>query len=141
MGAVRVTFIKWIHEIYTMNADGSGVTQLTSNGDDDKAPTWSPDGTKIAFGSIRDGKPAVYVMKADGTARINFHKTTKGYGIAPSWGLGVRAPRCLLSGSPPVSTDYRSVEPVSKASYPKTGSNQAKGPYTGRSLCRLPVVV
>ena len=36
-------------EIYVMNADGTNVRQLTSNGDFDSAPAWSPDGTKIAF--------------------------------------------------------------------------------------------
>jgi len=36
-----------------MNADGSAQTRLTSNGDWDDYPAWSPDGTKIAFWSDR----------------------------------------------------------------------------------------
>ncbi len=36
-------------EIYTMNADGSGVRRLTNNPRDDSDPDWSSDGTKIAF--------------------------------------------------------------------------------------------
>ena len=37
-----------------MNADGTGQTRLTNNGPT-TAPAWSPDGTKIAFASNRDG--------------------------------------------------------------------------------------
>lgn len=54
--------------LYSMNSDGSGLKQLTftkaSNGD----PAWSPDGSKIAFGSNRDGThPNIYIMNADGS--------------------------------------------------------------------------
>jgi Tol biopolymer transport system component len=54
-------------EIYTMNADSSGVTRLTNSSGADNYPTWSPDGTKIAFASNRDGDYEIYVMdSADG---------------------------------------------------------------------------
>lgn len=35
-------------EIYVMNADGSGVVQLTHNEHDDVHPSWSPDGLQLA---------------------------------------------------------------------------------------------
>ena len=54
-------------EIYTMNADGSGVRQLTRNSDDDGLPDWSPDGRRIVFDSDRDGDAEIYVMNADGS--------------------------------------------------------------------------
>jgi Tol biopolymer transport system component len=55
-------------EIYVMNADGSGVTQLTNNLATDCQPAWSPDGKRIAFLSTRDGVDSeIYVMNADGT--------------------------------------------------------------------------
>ncbi len=57
--------------IYVMNADGSNVTALSPEGVDDTAPTWSPDGRKIAFVSQRDGNREIYVMDANGQNVIN----------------------------------------------------------------------
>jgi Tol biopolymer transport system component len=37
------------NELYLMNPDGSGLTQLTSNDVDDQDPSWSPDHTRIVF--------------------------------------------------------------------------------------------
>jgi Tol biopolymer transport system component len=54
-------------DIYVMNVDGSGVTQLTNGPAIDADPDWSPDRTKIAFTSNRTGNGDVYVMNADGT--------------------------------------------------------------------------
>ena len=42
-------------EICAMNADGTGLTNLTNNSAGDWIPAWSPDGSQIAFASGRDG--------------------------------------------------------------------------------------
>lgn len=62
------------YEIYTANADGSGLAQLTRHSPlsfDEPAvnasPAWSPDCSEIAFLSNRDGPWRIYVMNADGT--------------------------------------------------------------------------
>ena len=53
-------------DIYTVNADGTSLTNLTPNPAMDRFPSWSPDG-KIVFSSDRSGKDEIYVMNADGT--------------------------------------------------------------------------
>jgi Tol biopolymer transport system component len=56
-----------IGDIYVMNADGSEQTQLTREGNG--PPVWSPNGSKIAFFSGRDGRGRfqdLYIMNADG---------------------------------------------------------------------------
>ena len=70
-----------------MNADGSGLRKLTSNGRIDTQPAWSPDGSKLAW--VRDFKfiqqgcckmtgAEIWVMNADGTGKHRFHLGTGG---------------------------------------------------------------
>lgn len=54
-------------EIYSMNADGTNQTRLTTNSATDQFPDWSPDGTKIAFATDRNGNFEIYTMNADGS--------------------------------------------------------------------------
>lgn len=53
-------------EIYVMDADGSGQTNLTMDPSDDNEPWWSPDGERIAFVSLRDGSVNIHIMNAQG---------------------------------------------------------------------------
>ncbi len=57
-------------EIYVINVDGTGLTNLTNDpAFDGWRPAWSPDGSQIAFFSTRDDpiNDEVYVMNADGS--------------------------------------------------------------------------
>ena len=77
-------------EIYVRNADGSSPVMLTTNhGGPDHSPSWSPDGTMIAFHFISHTRrssvdiPGVYVVNADGSDPVQ----PSGYGpeLSPSW--------------------------------------------------------
>lgn len=58
-------------EIYIINPDGSGLTNLSNNPAHDHSPAWSPDGSKIAFRSRRgEGFYNLYVMNADGSSEV-----------------------------------------------------------------------
>ena len=66
-------------EIYVMNADGTGLTNLTNNAAGDWIPVWSPDGSQIAFASGRDGiSTEIYVMNADGTSQTRLTSNSAG---------------------------------------------------------------
>ena len=53
--------------IYVMDANGKSLKRLTYNAAVDTRPTLSPDGTKIAFESHRDGNGDIYLMDATGS--------------------------------------------------------------------------
>lgn len=63
------TRISGVDQVFLMNADGSGVRQLTFTTEANRTPVFSPDGSKIAFQSERDGNREIYVMDADGTSQ------------------------------------------------------------------------
>jgi Tol biopolymer transport system component len=67
-----------------MNANGSGATRLTNNTVIDTWPTWSADGTRIAFTSNRDGNYEIYVMSAGGSG-VTRLTTAPGLDFEPAW--------------------------------------------------------
>ena len=75
-------------EIYKINADGSAQTSLTNNSfADERAPSWSHDGSKIVFSSDRDCLRScyeLYTMDADGSnvTRLTNNRTSLN---APVW--------------------------------------------------------
>jgi len=62
----------------------STLVRLTNNKAMDGEPVWSPDGSKIAFWSNRDGKNDIYVMDADGS---NVKRLTNNLSddVGPRW--------------------------------------------------------
>jgi len=56
-------------EVFVVNADGSGVRELSRDPASATGPVPSPDGESIAFTSTRHGNREVYIMGADGSAQ------------------------------------------------------------------------
>jgi len=70
-----------------MDAEGSNPVRLTDNPAYDAYPAWSPDGTRIAFHSWRDGNWEIYVMDADGSNPVNVTDNPSG-DYSPAWSPG-----------------------------------------------------
>ncbi|HEU4823001.1 MAG TPA: hypothetical protein VFS97_06215 [Nitrososphaeraceae archaeon] len=89
----KIAFLKGVNgesefdEIFVMSADGGEQTLLISNDEyvQTRHPTWSPDGQKIAFSSLRediDDREGIFVMNvADGDSNV----TRLIDGVQPSW--------------------------------------------------------
>jgi len=80
-------------DVFVMNEDGSGIQNLTNHPAIEGRhpeyvwpgrPAWTPDRSKIAFTSDRDGNGEVYLMDADGSNQVNLtnHPAND---MAPTW--------------------------------------------------------
>jgi TolB protein len=80
------------YQIYTCNIDGTNETRITHSSTDDVNPSYSPDGSKIAFQSSPDGfnttesvpTSEVNVMNSDGSNRIQL-TNNECYDAYPKW--------------------------------------------------------
>lgn len=52
--------------IYTVPSTGGDARQITSGGSYNTTPIWSPDGSKIAFGSNREGSMDIFIVDSKG---------------------------------------------------------------------------
>jgi len=80
----RIVFSSGTEDVYTVNADGSGLKRLTRSEDLEFDPTWSPDGRAIAYRHQRDFESPIdiFVMDAGGS---HPRKLTGSEGLA-DWG-------------------------------------------------------
>jgi TolB protein len=78
--------------LYTVRADGSGMTELTENldGTDSDDPSWAPDSSRIVFSHVPPGSSEgadLYVVDARGGPARRIAVTDLSES-APSWGAG-----------------------------------------------------
>jgi TolB protein len=78
-------------DIFTIDAEGGEPVQLTQNQGNNEAPTWSPDGSLIAFSSTREGKSRIFVMTAYGTDQRRL-LSMPGAQTNPKWSPNVLNP-------------------------------------------------
>ncbi len=89
---------------------------------ENQSPVVSPDGSRIAFLSNRDGQPDVYVMRADGTKVTRLTRSAD-HESAPYWSADSRQLRFAVSGKDSSRIDSIDVD----------GSNQTTiGTVSGR---------
>lgn len=87
VGAAQLAYVStaagWTH-VSIINADGTGIRQVTSGNALDGDPVFSPDGTKIAFASSRSGNSDIHVINTDGSG-LRRITTTNAVDLAPAW--------------------------------------------------------
>jgi Tol biopolymer transport system component len=66
-GGRCTTAIRGNADIYTVGVDARGAVPLVSSSGWDTGAAWSPDGSRIAFSSERDGDEEIYVVNFDGS--------------------------------------------------------------------------
>jgi TolB protein len=71
-------------DIYLVRSDGSVSRRLTNSKGIDVSPTFSPDGSKMAFVSSRNGMPQIFIedLQSGQTRRLTFSGR---YNTQPSW--------------------------------------------------------
>ena len=88
-----------------MGADGSAEENVSQHGADEGKADWSPDGSKIAFTSDRDGDFEIWVMNANGTGAVQLTHNSGYNDYNPAWSPdGTRSP-----SRPTATTTARSI--------------------------------
>jgi len=73
-------------DIYVMNADGTGLTNITNSPQvEDVEATFTPDGKKIAFRSNPVWDDEIYLMNLDGTDPVNLTNRESTYDHSPTF--------------------------------------------------------
>jgi hypothetical protein len=119
-------------EIFTMYADGSGVTNLTNSGSTvEERPVWSPAGDKIAFVKGAFSSAEVWTMNPNGTGQTRLTTNTF-LDVQPSW-------QPVLQGYPrPVSVKMFSTWTLVPAYKACTSPNRVHGPPLDSPSCNPP---
>jgi hypothetical protein len=117
-------------DIYVVNANGSGLRHLTVGSGTELDPTWSPDGSRIAYRyqASRDvSTTEIYAMNADGPGQHNLTRSPGNIDWGPAWSPDGR--RIVWNSDPGAKGTFRAylmdpggdhvIEGVSSATAPR----------------------
>lgn len=75
---------RW-RDVHRFDLQSRTIQRLTVAPDDGMYPSWSPDGSRLAFMSARVGPTCIYTMNADGSNQQLLVRMTTGSAIDPRW--------------------------------------------------------
>ncbi|HEX9919379.1 MAG TPA: hypothetical protein VGA87_09440, partial [Pyrinomonadaceae bacterium] len=134
-------------EIYVLDPDGKGKpVRLTGNAEEERAPSWSPDGRRIVY-CCRKGDPEreggirsfeICVMNADGTGQARLTDNTIG-DLTPTWSpdgtrivfhrrVGGRGQFQLFMISADGAGEKQLTSPPGLSGFPNWGEVRGRGP-------------
>jgi hypothetical protein len=126
----KIAFLGWTwngvdnlpYDIYTINADGTGLTDITNTPSfDERSFDWSPDGSRIVFeGGTSPSESDIYVMNRDGSGRVDIAPDPSAYEDNALWSPdGAR----ILFFSPQSPAGYYLMNPDGSSRSPFSGTN------------------
>ena len=127
------TGVNFDDEIFKMNANGSGVTNITNTGPAvEERPVWSPAGDQIAFTKGAFTAAEVWTMNPDGSGQTRI--TTNSFLDAqPSW-------QPILSGYPRPAGTARPTSALVPAYTACASANRTHGPALAHPSCNPPAL-
>jgi Tol biopolymer transport system component len=118
----------WIYDVVRHTR-----TRMTFAGGSDNAPTWSPDGTRLAFSSQRSGNGDLYARAAAGTGSDELLASSKAFKVANSWSPDGRFLVFAASaGAPGSKADLWLLSLSNRRASPllRTGSDEMAGAFS-----------
>jgi Tol biopolymer transport system component/tRNA A-37 threonylcarbamoyl transferase component Bud32 len=79
--------VKAAGDIWVIDLTRNTQTRLTFDPADDYGPLWSPDGSRIAFASTRNGTTGIYIKSSSGTGDDRLLAEIKGSPLPEDWSL------------------------------------------------------
>ncbi len=76
------SYVGFGNDIWVADTNGANPERLTYINGDSRYPQWSPDGSKIVFGSMKASPPQIFVMNSDGSDLKQLTTTGAEY---PTW--------------------------------------------------------